>query len=430
MPYITGSTSALVWRQGTEVVSIDAHRALLRKVQEYACGCGVVGTVARSGTGNGTIRDIASGPDAPSETWTVTFTDATNFTVSGSVTGSVAGGTVGTNYISDGTALTAKIAFRITAGGTAFVAADTFTIPVTAGALSGQAEQWVLDRWSPFTTAGDGFNAIDDQTTNGATGALIFHGQGSGTEAIYQGIAPFENAGSSIWNWVHRAYSGFSSSASWDSQVNPSPEVFTAFINSDFTYWIIVNERRIIVIATASSTMHSCYMGFIKPFASPLEWPYPNAVFGEEDAATSYQNTGTNFTHSIFNPTAANAHIRMVDGTWRPAASGTVTTANFAAWPKQSNGTPGNSSSIIDNMEVLPSADRQLLPVLLISTEVASPGTNVTGLMTFGAMDGPKWIIGSGLTPQTIVSVDGVDHLSVNGIFRLTTVDFWAMPLA
>lgn len=431
MPFITGNTSGLVWRQGGVVASIDAHRALLRKLKEYACGCPSVGTVVRTGTGNGTISDIDTGPDAPSETWTITFTGATTFTVSGSVSGAQAGGSTGANYLSNGTVHTAKLAFRITVGGTAFINGDTFTIPVTVGALSAQAEQWVTDRWSPFATAGGGFNAIDDQTTNGATGALIFHGQGNGSEAIYQGVAPVENAGSSIWNWVHRAYSGFSASQSWDTQVNPSPEVFTAFINSNFDYWIVVNERRIVVIATASSTMHSCYMGFFKPYASPLEYPYPNCVLAEEDAQTAYTSTGSNFSHGILIPAAANGQLRWIDGSWRDANNGTTLgTGLFHSWPRGGNGEYGNPSTVIDNVLQLPSGDRTLLPFVLLTSEGGTPSVNPTTLATFGVLDGPKWVQGQGLTPQTILVVDGVDHLAVNDIFRLTPTDFWAMPLA
>lgn len=430
MSFINANTSASVWRQGGVVTTLDAHEALLRKLVEYATGKAVVGTVTRVGTGNGTISDIDTGVNAPSETWTVTFTTATAFTVAGSVSGAKAAGTTGTNYLSNGTPLTALLAFRITVGATPHIAGDTFVIPVTAGALSGQPEQWILDRWSPFTTAGGGFNTIRDQATNGTTGSLIFHGLGTGTEAIYQGISMVETPASSIWNWVHRAYQGFQGSQSWDTQTNPSPEVFTAFINSNMDYWIVVNERRIVVIAVASATMHSCYMGFFKPYASPSEWPYPNCVLAEEDAATAYNTTGANFTHGILNGAANNGHFRDIAGAWRGATASAPGTTTFGMWPTNSSAY-GPASAMIDNHDILPSGDRQALPLMLfgLNSSSFSIGAPLNALV-FGVLDGPKFILGRSLTPQTVLSIDGVNHLSVNDIFRLTLTDFWVMPLA
>ena len=76
------------------------------------------------GTGNGVIKvtDIDQST-AVSEVWTLTATSATNFTVTGSVSGAKPAATVGTPYVDD-------ISFKITAGGTPFIAGDTFTITI------------------------------------------------------------------------------------------------------------------------------------------------------------------------------------------------------------------------------------------------------------------------------------------------------------
>lgn len=79
-----------------------------------------------SGTGNGTmsVPVINQGTSTVAETWTITATSATNFTVVGSVSGAKAAATVGTPYDNG------LISFTITAGGTAFVASDVFSVPV------------------------------------------------------------------------------------------------------------------------------------------------------------------------------------------------------------------------------------------------------------------------------------------------------------
>jgi len=77
--------------------------------------------------GNGTVGSLTVDQNtAVAETWTLTATNATTFTVDGSVSAPVPNATVGTPY-SNGI-----VSFTITAGGTAFQAGDTFTFTVSS----------------------------------------------------------------------------------------------------------------------------------------------------------------------------------------------------------------------------------------------------------------------------------------------------------
>jgi hypothetical protein len=79
-----------------------------------------------TGTGSGTMSNIAVDAAALEETWTITFTSATAFTVSGSVTGPTAAGVVGSAYDNN------RVNFLISAGSTPFVAGDEFTLTLSA----------------------------------------------------------------------------------------------------------------------------------------------------------------------------------------------------------------------------------------------------------------------------------------------------------
>jgi hypothetical protein len=81
-------------------------------------------TQSFAGTGNGTMTGLAAVGTPPYETWTIVATSATNFTVTGSISGAQAAATVGTPYNNG------KIAFTINAGGVAFTAGATFTVVV------------------------------------------------------------------------------------------------------------------------------------------------------------------------------------------------------------------------------------------------------------------------------------------------------------
>lgn len=103
-----------------------AHYEMLKIIKHFACG--QLNEDSYSGTGNGSIKRLSvMADDAPEEVWTITATSATNFTVSGSVSGAQAAATVGTFYEN------AFISFIILAGGTAFVASDAFVLSSTNG---------------------------------------------------------------------------------------------------------------------------------------------------------------------------------------------------------------------------------------------------------------------------------------------------------
>lgn len=80
------------------------------------------------GTGDGVLSDLSTAEDAPAETWTITFTTATDFGVVGSVSGAQTAGVTGTPYLSDA----GEVGFLITVGGTPFVGTDAFTFDVDA----------------------------------------------------------------------------------------------------------------------------------------------------------------------------------------------------------------------------------------------------------------------------------------------------------
>jgi hypothetical protein len=77
-----------------------------------------------AGVGNGTMTGLVTVGSPPYETWSIVATSATNFTVTGSISGAQPAATVGVPYNSG------EIAFTINAGGVAFTAGATFTVVV------------------------------------------------------------------------------------------------------------------------------------------------------------------------------------------------------------------------------------------------------------------------------------------------------------
>ena len=95
------------------------------KLQHAGDGDIVTSVTPGSNTGNGTFTQVYGGPDTVAENITITFSSASAFAVSGSVTGAMAAGTVGTLYS------TPQVEFMVTAGSAAFINGDTCVIVTT-----------------------------------------------------------------------------------------------------------------------------------------------------------------------------------------------------------------------------------------------------------------------------------------------------------
>ena len=406
-------TSNLVWRNGqADTVQQDGYEALLRALVTFAADKAAL-SVSYSGTGNGQIDYLDGGVGAPTETWTIAFTAPTTFTVTGSVSGAQAGGSTGSLYTTTGNPITSLLSFQIDVGGTAFIATDTFTVTATAGTIAA-ADTWVLDRWNP-----------DDLYT--IANALIWHGEGDGSEAIHAGLRLTETPASQIWNWVMRGYTGFSGSQDFENQPGANDDdIFTAFWNNDMTYWFSVNARRYIVAAKVSTTYHTLYHGLFLPFGSPTEYPFPMAVLGEKDDEEAWNSTDTSF--HCFIETCLNGQVRDVAGTWLNMQN-TSTSGNIWMAPNQT-AFPGSGGSVWDNHENYgAAADHQLLP-LMLGNGPTGGATQPLTMEPFGVLDGANTVTGTNQSVETVLSISGTNWIVLQDIFRNQRDNFWAMEMA
>lgn len=110
-----------------KVGTCNGHYEFLEMIRRLAKSNALCGTSTYTGTGNGTMSDEALSPNGSNETWLVTCIDVTTtgqelWSVTGSVSGTQTQYTTGELYHEN------DISFKITAGGTAFVLADQFTV--------------------------------------------------------------------------------------------------------------------------------------------------------------------------------------------------------------------------------------------------------------------------------------------------------------
>ncbi len=477
------------WRVGDQIDIKDGYEAVFRKLVAYGSGKATVdaATLVFTGTGNGLLHDLDLGVDAPTETWTIDATSATNFTVTGTVSGAQLDATVGEPYTTSdvrGTATSGDIDTLTDSGATfetdgvapghrivnktqgeevfvLVVSSETSleTTALASGSWNGDdysinnpytslinfkivaggtafvsGDDWVMD-----VTVGENSGASVDQWILDRwdpfadfkagpaekNGYLHWHGEGDGTEEIYTGIRLTETPASSIFNFVQRGFTGFSEASDWDAQPGSSDEIFTALREIDLRYWIVHNSRRYAMSVFVSGTYHSLYNGFFLAYGSPEEYPYPLCIVGNRDEEQSYTSTNGSFSSIVV--TSNNHFVRDVAGLWLTGAAGETTTS-AQKWPNSSQqGTPFQLWSQLQNHE---NGDHQLFPVVFTTGDINAGDPDLNLSTALGELEGIRNITGFTQSSEDVIAIAGTDHIVFENIFRIGVFDFWAMEMA
>lgn len=202
-----------------------------------------------------------------------------------------------------------------------------------------------------------------DRYTTGAEDEVIFHGDGGASDEIYVGIKTYSNPGPGYYNWELRGFTGFDNGLAFESQPGLCPATYVPLRNLSMDYWFFVDGRRICATIKTGSSYQFVYAGFIDPYSTDAEWPYPLLIMGSSGNSTTVFNSNEISYSSSINPALTNggsytSYIRFVDGTWYPVYNFTSTSTTethtingnkVSVWPQcNSVGTyPGEDTHFI-----------------------------------------------------------------------------------
>lgn len=252
---------------------------------------------------------------------------------------------------------------------------------------------------------------------------LFLQGQGSsGTDEIYCSIKIDESVPSDYFNWRVAGAIGYSSTNDQANQPGASQLNYMALWDGSIPYWFIANGRRFIVIAKVSTTYHALYMGFILPYATPSEYPYPLFIGGE----TSFQGKRWSVTDEnnrcFWDPGESGSWLYRNDGQW-------LDWVNFGGTSTETIRTNRNVMPYVsdaDNFRSIgtgkpPGGEYPLIPTVLIER---SPTEAI-----MGEFEGVFAVSGFGNASENTVDIGGDDHLVVQNIFRTDRWDYAAIKL-
>jgi len=406
----------------------DGHKNLLIAVKGFLCDAKMAYDIAAgANTGDGYVSAERASTSPVDETWTLTATSATNFTVTGSVSGAQAAATVGTPYDNG------IVAFTIIAGDTAFVATDSFTFDVADGL--GATELYTAMRY--------------DTDYDGAGGyELILMGPGTaGTDEIYSAIQTVESAGDDYYNWRIAGMTSYS-----DVELQYMPGLTQGRMarlllwQGKIQYWLVANGRRFVVVPKVSTVYPAGYLGFALPYGLPTQFPYPMVVGGAAcpDAtvaynryssvhashrgfANPYANAATVCTASIFDTTQDYATLKVLQGTsWIKIFGKTGSTLQNTniVWPYNCSDQFESYYQDVFSTKLRENIDGSY-PVFNAVPMIGNPSKHIFGPLQ-GVFAVPAF---GGIAAEDTFIIDGDTYVAFPIVPNADRSDFWALLL-
>lgn len=266
---------------------------------------------------------------------------------------------------------------------------------------------------------------------------LILQGPGlAGLDEIIVGIKTYESVGNDYYNWRLMGATGFSDGMAFDEQPGilnlTQPRVH--LWNQTIPYWFVANGRRIIMVAKVSTVYEAMYLGFIRQYATPGQYPYPLVVGGSSTAYSGERWSTVSGDHSHFaNPggyalSRASMAIRAPSGGWKGVRNRDLADSYYI-YPETSvypfMGVDGGGDNAAQRMKFVREGLDGTYPMIPLVIHSDTPDLEI-----YGELEGCFWATGyENAVENTIQDGGPVDHLVVQNVYRASISGYWALRL-
>ncbi len=276
----------------------------------------------------------------------------------------------------------------------------------------------LLATLATFVTA-NGWTILEQSETQ-----LYLRGEGAGgLDEIYCGIGAFANTGSGYYNWAlygsiaYRAGRGYAS-----MPMSSGGGSYVYLWNAAIPYWFVANGRRIVMVAKVGTVYEVLYLGLGNVPAADCQYPYPLIVGGCGYTSTlRYSDTGGG--HAAFIGRDANSgesytfgRIMASGGLWHNInmTQGTAETA-YPRWVSASR-----------RGQLLTAPDGSYLVEEIWLAGV----TYRNGHYLMARVEGLHAITGYNNSSENVISIDGVNYLVFQDVYRTGYGNYFALRLA
>lgn len=325
---------------------------------------------------------------------------------------------------------------------------------LTSFATGGVNAHTAGGKWIDGTSGVVGSSDVWTQLTNGGLqpslpgsgsatdGELYLQGQGSsGTDQIIVGMQTYRNVGNNVFGIKLQGYTAFNNTLAFATMPGVSPPCFTALANVSFNCFFWVNGRRIMVAARIGTTDILFGFGYMLPFATANQYPYPLVIHGSvQDITFNFQQN--NFGQSSMpDPCTNGCQFRWVDGTWitvqhynsanasRPSALNNTNAYMF--WPLRDNtvsdGAETDNTASEAALFTSYSAVSQIVSSSQISAFPLYPVILENANQLIGQMDGLFVVPGQGLSAGDTITVGSDTYDVFHNTWRTEFPDFYCI---
>ncbi len=397
-----------------EIGTATDYADLLLKLNAFITTNGSAFGICFTGAGNGNITGHRGTPSSVAETFTLTATSSSSFTVVGSTSGAMGTATVGSAFSCS------KIMFTLNAGATPFSAGDAFKINTAP----------------PWSNVRNGPGYL------GAGYEMIWRAPGNdGLRQIFTGVQCRHSTVVDSHYWQIRGFNGFDAGMDFEHQpggLDTMPHV--ALWGSTIPYWFVCNGQRVIMVAKVSGCYEHMYLGLYNSYLDPGYHPNPLFIGGSFSYAGElgvdhiYYRYSNNqpYTHAYWLGFAdSNAGATNCSGRFRKPTGEYGGVQGYAYWTT-ANATaswwPLGLYVWSEMMHIRENLDGTypLLPCIFSSDDGA---INYTTQNVWGELDGVFATTGYNNASENTFTDQLYTYLIAQNVFRTTRADFCAIQL-
>lgn len=306
----------------------------------------------------------------------------------------------------------------------------------------------------------------DGTVANHYGGEVIFKAKGNdGTSEIFTGIRTEYNSTNDWYNLILNGYTGFDNHQDgFYNHIGSLPDAHSPLNtmscpmipcwNDEMPFWMAASGRSFRMGVKVASSYEGGYLGFLFPYASPTQYPYPLCIGGsliptDSNRTTAWRYSYNYYYHSLFttpsNPSGTSSYrtgtfyARGPDGLWnqygdRSSSSNPDTITVAYGGDSYPFNPTGNLCSMWPTCCYTTSPTITYLP----TREAIGGGYTLTpcipiqrspNFYVLGELEGVYIVSGFSNNAENTMVVDGVSHTVLQNGSRTESHEFWAIAL-